>query len=723
MTLRSSAPAQLPVVQKIELDMSVFPPPTEYSKDGLAYHTYTQMQSEMGAQPITPEGDTFWRERYPDLAFLYDGDGPPRNSEIILLESNLELMKTFCPQRSKLGIHLYADIISDEAYKTWNHRTVFCEDGQTRNEFGGRIGSSRVDSSTTTRVELSLFSSWWVGFFQDILNRRHAIEISGDLEELQGHEDQIREDIRSRSVVQEIFASTQEEGREYPITDHPAVILLWKFRQTRPGEAATTTWRKLHAFPPQTSIATEPDPLDTLLTVGARAQSFTNHLELPLPSSQMPLPEPLENGARWDQWSHVPRDPYAKSTDSMIMNVPRDLFYKKSTDDGMMDFTPDQSNQIGTSFYPEQPLYQATTRQTFSVESYNDHYDSGTSYTTQVPENYYSANQPETLTFASHSADQQARSFSSSDVAATVLTDFASQGTLADFSSQSTTADITSHLENTDLSPESALDYSQETTDPSLDDFASCQIELSFQHAALQDQSQAAYDEATLSAPVADIIPTQAGYQHSEPHDGEQHPHEEFYHEQQQQGQHRQRHEHHGEMYSPKEPHHSSYGSTAYDLPIEDGKHRDYANPFYSSQEDPDRAAEVRDIMLRIDAARNVQAYSTSCAIVNGDSHPSHDVEPGMTFEQFEQYKAQNDQNFLRRRSKRDWKEMLKKCSGSFRDGDGDPATQAERLEEVAASIDAIDAQIRRRIEESSGQGKGLGDLKEGKEQLGEDVS
>jgi len=66
---------------------------------------------------------------------------------------------------------------------------------------------------------------------------------------------------------------------------------------------------------------------------------------------------------------------------------------------------------------------------------------------------------------------------------------------------------------------------------------------------------------------------------------------------------------------------------------------------------------------------------------------------------------------------------MLKKYSGSFRDGDGDPATQAERLEEVAASIDAIDAQIRRRIEESSGQGKGLGDLKEGKEELGEDVS
>ncbi|MCJ1248891.1 hypothetical protein MMC30_006112 [Trapelia coarctata] len=726
MTLRSSAPAQLPVVQKIELDMSVFPPTTEHSRDSLAYHTYTRMQSEMGAQPITSDGDPFWRERCPDLAVLYDGDGQPKNSEIILLESNLELMKTFCPQRSKLGIHLYADIISDGAYKTWTHRTVFREDGQPRSEYSGRFGSMRIHNST--RVEISLFSSWWVELFQEILNRRHAIEISGDLEELQEHEDQTRENIRSRSVVQEIFASTQNESREYALTEHPAVILLWKFRQTRLGEAATTSWRKLHALPPRNAISTEPDPLDTLLTTGARAQPYTNHLELSLPSSQMPLPEPLQCGARWDQWSHVPRDPYAKPTDSMIMNVPRDLFYKNSTEGMIVDFKSDQSTHIGTSVYPEQPLFQTTARPTYSAESYNDHYSSQTAYTTQTPESYFSANHLGTLSFASHSADQQAHNFSSSDAAATILTDFASQGTTTEFSSQSTTADITSHLENTDLSPESTLDYPQETTDPSLDDFASCQIELSFQHAHLQDQSQAAYDEATLSAPVADIA--QSRHQHSEPYHGEQHSHEQYFNEQQQNeqqhGQHHQRHEHHGELYSSQEPHTNNYGSTGYDLPTENGK-QDYAHSFYDTQGDLDHAAAARDMMLSINAAINTQSYPTGFNIVNGDSQLHHNVEPGMTLEQFEQYKAQHQEYVASH--KVNWREMFTKYPNLLPDYDGDPATHAERVDEAVARIEGIKTQIRRRatenrhVGEARGQGEILGDVEEGKEGLGEEAS
>ena len=718
MTLRSSAPTQLPVVQKIELDMSVFPPTTEDAKDGLAYHTYTQMQSEMGAQPITSEGDPFWRERYPDLAFLYDGDGPPRNSEVVLLESNLELMKTFCPQRSKLGIHLYADLISDGAYKTWHHRTFFREDGATRNEFGGRIGSSRTHNSTTTRVELSLFSSWWVGFFQDILNRRHAIEISGDLEELQEHEDQTREEIRSRSVVQEIFASTQDEGHEYPLPGEPVVTFLWKFRQTRPGEAATTSWRKLHVSPPQKLM---PIDLHPPLTASARAQLLTNHLELPLPSSQMPLPEPLQNGARWDEWCHVSRDPYAKSTDSMIMNVPRELYYKKSTDGMIMDFQADQSTQTGTSLYPDQPLFQATSGPTYSVESYDNHYDSRTAYTAQQPENYFSASHLGTLNFTSHSADHQSNSFSSDDAAATILTDFASQGAMTEFSSQSTTADIASHLDNTDLSTESALGYSQGTTDPSLDDFTNCQIELSFQHTHPQEQSQATYDEATLLAPVADMVPTHARLQHNEQYHAEQGSHEQLYHEQQQQRPQYQGHEHHQETYTSQKQHTGNYDSTACDMPSEARK-QDYANSFYDIRGDHNHD-EVRDIMLRVNAT-----YHAGFDSVISDSHPPHEVEPGMTFVQFEQYKAQHDQYLTSH--KVDWREMLKKQSDLVINCEGDPATQAERFEAVVARMEGMEAQVRGRASEknhtgereTSGQGKVLGDLEEGKEELGEDV-
>jgi len=723
MTLRSSVPSQIPFVQKIELNMSVFPPATEHSKDGPAYHTYTRMQSEMGAQPITSEGDPFWRERYPEIANLYDGDGQPKTSEIILLESNLELMKTFCPQRSKLGIHLYADIICDGAYKTWNHRTTFHQDDQPSTEYARNVVSTRTHNSTTTRVEISLFSSWWVELFQEILNRRHAIEISGDLEELQDHEDQTREYIRSCSVVQEIFASTQEQGHEFPLTGHPAVILLWKFRQTGPGEAATTSWRKLHVSSSRASVSIELEPLEQQLAMDPRAPSLTDRLALPLPSSQVQLPEPLQNGARWDEWSHVPRDPYAKSTDSMIMNVPRNLFYEKAN---MVDFRADQTSQIGTSVYLEQPLFQNTTTPTYSGENYNEHYGAQTAHTTQQPDHYFSSNPIGTISFASQGSEQQVHSFSSNDAAASILTDLASQGTAAEFSSQSTTADLASHLENTDLTPEQALDYSQETTDPSLDDFASCQIELSFQHDPLHDHAQVGYDDTTLAAPVADMLPLEARPPQNEPYHGEQHPHEQFYNEQQQHGRHHQRQQHHMEMYSSHEPHTGTYGSATNKLLPEGGKPH-YTTSFYDAQTEPNHAEEARDMMLRDNTAVDTQAYANA----NGDSQLQPDVEPGMTFEQYEQYQAQQDE--CRRSFKvGDWNEMIKNTAEYYIHYGQDPAPHVKQLEELAEMwprVEEIRAQIlghssvEENQEESGGQGKVLGELEEGKEGLGEIVS
>lgn len=724
MTLRSSGPTQLPFVQKIELNMSVFPPATEHSKDGPAYHTYTRMQSEMGAQPITSEGDPFWRERYPELASLYDGDGQPKNSEIILLESNLELMKTFCPQRSKLGIHLYADIICDGAYRTWNHRTIFYQNGQPSTEYGRKVVSTRIHNSTTTRVEISLFSSWWVELFQEILNRRHEIEISGDLEEFQGHEDQNREDIRSLSIVQEIFASTQEEGHEFPLTGDPAVILLWKFRQTRPGEAATTSWRKLHASSSRTSVASKSESVEPPLTMDSHAQNFTHRLALPLPSSQVPLPEPLQNDTRWDEWSHVPRDLYVKSTDSMIMNVPRNLSYEKPD---MVDFGADQSSHIGTSVYPGQPLFQNTTRSTYLGENYNEHYGSHTAYTTPHTDNYFSSNQLGTISFASHGTEQQVHSFSSTDAAASILTDLASQGTATELSSQSTTADLASHLENTDLSPEYALDYSQETTDPSLDDFASCRIELTFQHGPLHNHAQVDYDDATLAAPVADMHPPEAQPPQNEPYRAEQHPHEQSYNEQQQSGQHHHRHQHHVGIYLSHEPHAGTYGSTANELPPEDGEPH-YTSPFYDVQTEPDHAADARNMMLRINTTVDAQVYANA----NDDSQLRADVEPGMTVEQYEQYRAQPDE---RRKNFHvaDWNEMIKNTAGCYSHYDRDPAPHVKQLEQLAEMwprVEEIRAQVLGRAsveehkeEETRGPGQVLGELEEGTEVQGEIVS
>ena len=96
--------------------------------------------------------------------------------------------------------------------------------------------------------------------------------------------------------MQEIFAS--DLGPRLPYASPRRVaILLWRFRQTRPGEAATTTWRRV--IPP---------PLATLQSPGLLHSTF-GHSHGDHLSQLMEAESPAQSGVAWNApWPNSPPD-------------------------------------------------------------------------------------------------------------------------------------------------------------------------------------------------------------------------------------------------------------------------------------------------------------------------------------------------------------------------------------------------------------------------------
>ncbi|KAL2868819.1 transcription factor AbaA [Aspergillus lucknowensis] len=252
----SSTPNQqdmhINAVQGLSFDMWVSAP-NKPDRIEDAFHVYTRLQGDQRQAPMPLEELKNWRASFPHLNLSLLDIHDPLNCEIILLEANLELMDDFPPMGSRLGIHLELDIANPTSgsalmtnqMENWTCGTYIYEDGRRTME-----AYHNLTKPHTTKIKPPFESSWWAKSFTRLTQDKREAENSGHLH---AAEERTRRYFHTLTAVQEIRASVPPSLRrlhcQYSessgIESRRMAVILWKFRQTRPNEVGTTTWRKL----------------------------------------------------------------------------------------------------------------------------------------------------------------------------------------------------------------------------------------------------------------------------------------------------------------------------------------------------------------------------------------------------------------------------------------------------------------------------------------------
>ena len=273
-----------------------------------AFHTYTCLQGDQ-RHPVGPpmplESLVNWRHSFPRLGDLMADVNTPTNCDIILLETNLKLMDDFPPTGSRLGTQLQLDYSHPTAGDTsmthemdnWGCSTYMYEDGQTMLE-----AHHRISKPACPKIKPPFESIWWAKLFTDLTQEKRVAEREGNHYAADEH---ARNYFRSLTAVQEIRATPNSSrrlsnpyGAQTGEESQRMAILLFKFRQTRPGETGTTTWRRL--IPPPSRVAANsprtasgidlpPLSLDALLS---RPASSVYHAPQPQDSIQNNVSQP-----------------------------------------------------------------------------------------------------------------------------------------------------------------------------------------------------------------------------------------------------------------------------------------------------------------------------------------------------------------------------------------------------------------------------------------------
>ncbi|KAL9610268.1 MAG: hypothetical protein Q9167_005013 [Letrouitia subvulpina] len=242
-----------PSVHRIEFDMFIV------DAKGSRLHSYTSNQSDIGAPLKALDEVREWRELYPCLA-SYEQQGL-LDSEVVLVEANLNLLEELPPTRSALSIHLFADIARSGDRGNWRSKTIFYESkgnqvdvkkfyeakGVRKTYPWENLECFYIPHTDDVRLEIPLQSRWWVDLFCNITMRKKQVMSDPSWEALE--EEWSSQYLQEMSVMQEIWTGSSD-------TDMPAcrvAILLWKFSQTRCGETGITTWRKVK-LPPRTGV-------------------------------------------------------------------------------------------------------------------------------------------------------------------------------------------------------------------------------------------------------------------------------------------------------------------------------------------------------------------------------------------------------------------------------------------------------------------------------------
>ncbi|KAJ5477516.1 Conidiophore development regulator abaA [Penicillium diatomitis] len=245
--------------------------PQQANRIDKALHTYTRLQGDLhhpSAPPMLLENVNGWRSSFPHLASLIDQLDGPLDCDIIMLEVNLQLMTDFPPSGSKLGIQLEldyghptaGDVSMVNQMEDWTCDTRVYQDGrETRDSF------QPLSQPQSTKVKPLFESSWWAKLFTELTQDKRIAEDSGQPDSIQENDERTRRFLRSLSAVQEIRAippSSRRLANQYQgeaSESERMAILVWKFRQTRPGDVGTTTWRRLIP-PPARATTNSPHP-------------------------------------------------------------------------------------------------------------------------------------------------------------------------------------------------------------------------------------------------------------------------------------------------------------------------------------------------------------------------------------------------------------------------------------------------------------------------------
>ncbi|CAI7622224.1 unnamed protein product [Penicillium glandicola] len=230
-----------------------------------ALHTYTRLQGDLHhpvAPPMPLEHVNGWRSSFPQLASMVDDINNPLDCDIILLEVNLQLMTDFPPAGSRLGIQLdldyghptAGDVLGVSQMDNWTCSTHIYEDSQKRRETYHDLPKTQ-----STKVKPLFESSWWAKLFTELTQEKRMAEDAGNSQAARDADEHTRQFFRSLSAVQELRASPSSRRLSTQYQAHHGddskrmAVLVWKFRQTRPGEVGTTTWRRLIPAPDRTT--------------------------------------------------------------------------------------------------------------------------------------------------------------------------------------------------------------------------------------------------------------------------------------------------------------------------------------------------------------------------------------------------------------------------------------------------------------------------------------
>jgi transcriptional enhancer factor len=304
------------MIHGLSFDMWVSSP-QQTSRVDKALHAYTRLQGDQhhfAAPPMPLENLVGWRSAFPHLASLVEDFNDPLDCDIILLEANLELMTDFPPSGSRLGIQLELDFAHPTAGDTfmvgqmedWTCGTHIYDGGQ------GMLDTyHELQKSSSTKVKPLFESPWWAKLFTQLTQEKRMAEDSG-----QGHaaDEHTRQFFRSLSAVQELRATPAGSRRMSQYSGDQSkrmAILLWKFRQTRPGEVGTTTWRKLIP-PPDRTTTNSPRPPVELPPLSLDSILLSKQQPPPPPPAHniyQPPPPPqdlVQNGTSQPQWQMYP---------------------------------------------------------------------------------------------------------------------------------------------------------------------------------------------------------------------------------------------------------------------------------------------------------------------------------------------------------------------------------------------------------------------------------
>lgn len=275
--LGSNAPGRGPFVNRIEFEMYVQSPDKE------SIHSYTSNQTEIGAPSRALEDVSNWRSSYPLLEEYYENG--QLDSEIILIESNLNVLGEYPPIGSTLSIDFRVNIAGLAGQKQWSLKSEYYENqGQlvdmrtfyarhnirksfpwdTPNIFQGAAGSD-------VALEIPLHSPWWVQLFTKMATRKR--ETKHDPYLSQQEDEWSRRYLEDMSIMQELWVDRGIDGSP----GSRVAIILWQFSQAH-GAAGTTTWRKLKSPPARIQINSpsqlHPPPLAHSVVLDSALQSL-----------------------------------------------------------------------------------------------------------------------------------------------------------------------------------------------------------------------------------------------------------------------------------------------------------------------------------------------------------------------------------------------------------------------------------------------------------------